>query len=174
MFEHLPLLSLQIWLPIIGAVFVLLLGSDQYPGRARRLALLINLATLGLCIPLWTHFDSSLSTMQFTEALSWVPMLHINYHLGVDGIAMPLLVLNVFTTTVVIFATWHSIHERVPQYFAAFLVMQGLLSGVFSAMDSILFYIFWEACLVPMYLIIGMWGSADRNYASIKFFLFTL
>ncbi|HLF66294.1 MAG TPA: NADH-quinone oxidoreductase subunit M, partial [Gammaproteobacteria bacterium] len=167
------MLSFQIWLPIIGALFVLGWGTDQEADRTRKLALLVNLFTLVLCIPLWMGFELSSADMQFTEQLSWVPLLQINYHLGVDGISMPLIILNVFTTTVVLFSTWHSIQQRVPLYCAAFLVMQGLVSGVFCALDSILFYVFWEGCLVPMYLIIGMWGSADRNYASIKFFLFT-
>lgn len=168
----LPLLSLQIWVPIIGAVFVLL-GNDKNTQRSRVFALGVNLLTLLLCIPLWQGFDVSTHAMQFTEHLNWIPQFNINYDLGVDGISMPLIVLNVFTTTVVLLATWRSIEFRVSQYLAAFLIMQGLISGVFAALDTILFYIFWEGSLVPMYLIIGIWGSADRFYAAIKFFLYT-
>ena len=131
----LPLLSLQIWIPIIGAVFVLL-GNDKNPQRTRFLALGVNLLTLLLCIPLWQGFDVTTHAMQFHEHLNWIPQFKINYDLGVDGISMPLIVLNVFTTTVVLLATWRSIEFRVSQYLAAFLIMQGLITGVLKPFFS--------------------------------------
>lgn len=167
------LLSLLIWLPIIGGVFILLVGNDRQANTARWLALLLTLLTLVLCVPLLSQFDLASSNMQFLESLPWLPQFGINYDLGIDGISLLLIVLSVFTTIIVILATWHSITKQVAQYLAAFLIMQGLLVGIFSAMDSILFYVFWEATLIPMYLIIGIWGSSNRVYAAIKFFLYT-
>jgi len=169
---QLPLLSILIWLPIIGAAVVLLLG-DRNPNTARRLALLVAGVSLLLCVPLYTGFDFATYSMQFQEHVAWLPSFGINYDLGIDGIALPMILLSSFTTVIVILATWKSIDKLVAQYLAAFLVMQGLLVGVFSALDSILFYVFWEATLVPMYLIIGIWGSTNRVYAAIKFFLYT-
>lgn len=168
-----PLLSLLIWTPILGAVLLLLLSTDHQPQRARMIALITILVNLGLCIPLMTHFDVNTYSMQFQEHIKWLPTLGINYDLGIDGIAMPLIVLSALTTLIVILATWNSIEKRVAQYMAAFLIMQGLLVGVFASLNSIVFYIFWEATLVPMYLIIGIWGSDNRIYAAIKFFLYT-
>ena len=166
------LLSLLIWLPICAGGLVLLSG-ERNPNTARLLALGTTIVTLLLCIPLVTHFDPATSNMQFLEHHRWLPEVGINYDLGVDGISMPLIVLSSFITLVVIFATWRSVTTRVNQYMAAFVIMQGILVGVFSSLDSILFYVFWEASLVPMYLIIGIWGSENRVYAAIKFFLFT-
>lgn len=168
-----PLLSLLIWTPILGAVLLLLLSTEHRPQRARVIALITILVNLALCIPLMTHFDTTTAVMQFQEHLNWLPFSGINYDLGVDGIAMPLIVLSTLTTLIVILATWHSIEKRVAQYMAAFLIMQGLLVGVFSSLNAIVFYIFWEATLIPMYLIIGIWGSDNRIYAAIKFFLYT-
>lgn len=167
------LLNLLIWLPIIGGVFVLLTGDDNNPNISRYLTLFTVLLCLSLCIPLFTGFDLQTYNMQFTEEYPWMPSLGINYSLGIDGLSLLLIVLSIFTNLIVILATWTSITTRVAQYMAAFLIMQGLLVGVFSAMDSILFYIFWEATLIPMYLIIGIWGSENRVYAAIKFFLYT-
>lgn len=167
------LLNLLIWLPIIGGVFVILTGDDSNPNVSRYLSLFTVLLTLIICIPLVTGFDVKTYGMQYVDEIPWMPALGINYSLGIDGLSLLLIVLSVFTNLIVILATWNSIHKRVAQYMAAFLIMQGLLVGVFAAMDAIVFYIFWEATLVPMYLIIGIWGSDNRVYAAIKFFLYT-
>lgn len=167
------LLSLLIWLPILGGVFVLLTGDEQSPNVSRYLALFTVVLSLLLCIPLVSGFDLQSFNMQYLEELSWMPSLGINYSIGIDGLSLLLIVLSIFTNLIVVLATWTSIEKRVSQYLAAFLIMQGLLVGVFSAMDAILFYIFWEATLIPMYLIIGIWGSDNRVYAAIKFFLYT-
>src|SRR3990167_7159660 len=140
---------------------------------SRFLALFTVCCSLMLSIPLFTGFDLNSYSMQFVEELIWMPVLGINYSLGIDGFSLLLIVLSIFTNLIVILATWHSIDKRVGQYMASFLIMQGLLVGVFSAMDAILFYIFWEATLIPMYLIIGIWGSSNRVYAAVKFFLYT-
>jgi NADH-quinone oxidoreductase subunit M len=167
------LLNLLIWLPIIAGVLIALAGDDARPGVSRILSLGTVLFTLALCIPLMSGFDPGTYKMQFVEDIPWMPALGIRYHLGVDGLSLLLIVLSIFTNLVVILATWSSIKKRVGQYMAAFLIMQGLLVGVFSALDGIVFYIFWEATLIPMYLIIGIWGSENRVYAAIKFFLYT-
>ncbi len=167
------LLNLLIWLPILGGVFVLLCGDDRNPNTSRFLALFTVMLCLLLCVPLVAGFDTKALGMQFVEQLPWMPSLGISYSLGIDGLSLLLIVLSIFTNLVVLLATWQSITTRVSQYLAAFLIMQGLLVGVFSALDSILFYVFWEATLIPMYLIIGIWGSDNRVYAAIKFFLYT-
>ena len=168
---HLPLLSTMIWLPIIGAVIILLCAhKDHAATSARVIALITAVLVLLCCIPLWMHFDRHTAAMQFVEYHSWIPVYHINYYLGADGIAMPLVLLTCFTTLIVILASWRMIHEKVAQYLAAFLVMQVMVIGVFCACDAILFYVFWEAMLIPMYLSIGIWGGARRSYAAIKFF----
>lgn len=167
------LLNLLIGLPIVGALFVLLVGDDEHPNTARYLSIFTVILTLLLCIPLLTGFDIHSSAMQFVDDVEWMPSLGIHYALGVDGLSVLLIVLSVFTNLVVMLATWESIHKRVAQYQAAFLIMQGLLVGVFSSLDAIVFYVFWEATLIPMYLIIGIWGSDNRVYAAIKFFLYT-
>lgn len=167
------LLNLLIWLPIIGGVFVLFAGDDDNPNIVRYLSLFTVLLCLMLCIPLIAGFDTQKSAMQFMEEISWMPSLGIKYHIGIDGLSLLLIVLSIFTNLIVLLATWDSIKTRVAQYLSAFLIMQGLLVGVFAAMDAILFYIFWEATLIPMYLIIGIWGSENRVYAAIKFFLYT-
>lgn len=167
------LLNLLIGLPIVGALFVLLVGDDEHPNTARYLSLFTVVLTLLLCIPLLTGFDVHSSSMQFVDDVEWMPSLGIHYALGVDGLSVLLIVLSIFTNLVVMLATWESIHKRVAQYQAAFLIMQGLLVGVFSSLDAIVFYVFWEATLIPMYLIIGIWGSDNRVYAAIKFFLYT-
>ncbi len=167
------LLNLLIWLPIIGGVFVFLTGDDNNPNVSRYLSLFTVMLTLIICIPLATGFDPNAASMQYVEDSPWMPALGIHYSLGIDGLSLIMIVLSVFTNLIVILATWGSIHNRVAQYLAAFLIMQGLLVGVFSAMDAIVFYIFWEATLVPMYLIIGIWGHDNRVYAAMKFFLYT-
>lgn len=166
-------LSELIWLPIVSGIIVFLLGSDSRPQLSRWLTLLTVLISLGLCIPLLRDFDSSTYVMQFTEDMPWMSSFGIRYSLGVDGLALLLVVLSIFTNLIVILATWSSIKKRIAQYFSAFLIMQGFLVGVFAATDAILFYVFWEATLIPMYLIIGIWGSDNRVYAAIKFFLYT-
>lgn len=167
------LLNLLIWLPILGGLFVMFIGDDDSPNVPRYIALFTVFLTLCLCVPLISYFDVDTYSMQFVEKFTWLPMFGVEYSLGVDGLSMPLIVLSIFTTLIVILATWNSIEKRVSQYMAAFLIMQGLLVGVFSALDAIVFYVFWEATLIPMYLIIGIWGSDNRVYAAIKFFLYT-
>jgi NADH-quinone oxidoreductase subunit M len=166
------LLSLLIWLPIATGVLILLLGERNVTA-ARWLALLGSLATLALVVPLWSSFDPSTAALQFPENLPWIPRFNAAYALGVDGISMPLIVLTAFMTVPVVIAGWSVIHARVAQYFAAFLIMEGLMIGVFCATDALLFYFFWEAMLIPMFLIIGIWGGPRRVYATIKFFLYT-
>jgi NADH-quinone oxidoreductase subunit M len=166
------LLSLLIWLPIGTGVLILLLGERNVVA-GRWLALLGSLATLALVVPLWSAFDSSTAALQFPENLPWIPRFNAAYALGVDGISLPLIVLTAFMTVPVVIAGWSVIHARVAQYFAAFLIMEGLMIGVFCATDALLFYFFWEAMLIPMFLIIGIWGGPRRVYATIKFFLYT-
>ena len=166
------LLSLLIWLPIVGAVAVLIVGEERAE-FGRWIALLVSLVALALCVPLYQAFDPALATMQFQELRSWIPAFSINYHLGVDGIAVPLIMLTAFVTPLVIVASWKVVQDRVAQYLAAFLVLEGLMVGVFCALDAILFYVFFEAMLIPMFLIIGVWGGPRRVYATIKFFLYT-
>jgi NADH-quinone oxidoreductase subunit M len=166
------LLSLLTWLPIAGGLAVLLLG-DRNIKVARWVALGTAIMAFGASIPLWTNFDTSTAAFQFVERMSWIPAFNSTYYLGVDGISMPLILLTTFITIPVIVAAWTVIEQRRAQYFAAFLVMEGLMVGVFSALDSLLFYFFWEAMLIPMFLIIGVWGGPRRVYATIKFFLYT-
>ena len=173
MLSELPILSLVIWTPIIGGLLVLAAGGDKNALEARVLALLVALVTLGLSIPLWFGFDRSTAGMQFVEFAPWIDAFNINYHLGVDGISMPLILLTAFATLLVIIAGWEVIKYRAAQYMGAFLIMEGLMIGVFSALDSMLFYVFWEAMLIPMFIIIGIWGGPRRVYATIKFFLYT-
>ena len=173
MFADWPLLSLVIWLPIIGG-FIVLAAGDKAPAGARRLALGFSVATFLISLPLWTEFDRSTHAMQFEEGpYVWIEAFKIMYHLGVDGISMPLIILTTFTTVLVVIAGWEVIQKRVAQYMAAFLILEGMMVGVFAALDSILFYIFFEAMLIPMFLVIGVWGGPRRVYATIKFFLYT-
>jgi NADH-quinone oxidoreductase subunit M len=166
------LLSILIWLPILAGVAVLALG-DRRIAAGRWLALGASLATLALTVPLWTHFDTGTAALQFVERLPWIPRFHADYALGVDGISLPLIVLTAFMTVPVVIAGWSVIESRPAQYYTAFLIMEGLMIGVFSASDALLFYFFWEAMLIPMFLIIGIWGGPRRVYATIKFFLYT-
>lgn len=167
------LLNLLIWLPILGGLFVLIAGDDTHPNVARTITLFTILLTMGLCFPLWNGFNFDSAQMQYLEEFNWMPSLGIHYNLGIDGLALVLIILSIFTNLIVVLATWQSIQQRVAQYMAAFLIMQGFLVGIFAATDAIVFYIFWEATLIPMYLIIGIWGSDNRVYAAIKFFLYT-
>ncbi|MBT3706173.1 MAG: NADH-quinone oxidoreductase subunit M [Proteobacteria bacterium] len=168
------LLSLVIWLPIIGGALVLLISGSHRPSVARWSSLLVSLLTFWVSLSLWTRFDRSGSDMQFVERQPWIDRFNIEYFLGVDGISVPLILLTTFLTIIVVIAGWRVIQTRVAQYFASFLIMEGLMIGVFCALDSILFYLFWEAMLIPMFLIIGIWGGPNRVYAAIKFFLYTL
>jgi NADH-quinone oxidoreductase subunit M len=166
------LLSLLIWLPIIGGGLTLFF-SDKNATQAKWFALLIALITLGLGVPLYTGFDLTTPGMQFLETRDWIPSLGIFYNLGVDGISIALILLTLFTSVLVFIGAWNSIEKRVPQYFAAFLILEGLMVGVFCAMDAVLFYVFFEGMLIPMFIIIGVWGGPRRVYASVKFFLYT-
>src|SRR5690349_6448112 len=166
------LLSLLIWLPIAAGVLVLLLGERNIV-IGRWVALAASLGTLVLTVPLWTHFDTSSAALQFAESLQWIPRFQAYYALGVDGISLPLIVLTAFMTVPVVIAGWTVITTRPAQYYAAFLIMEGLMIGVFGATDALLFFFFWEAMLIPMFLIIGIWGGPRRVYATIKFFLYT-
>ncbi|MBL8439435.1 MAG: NADH-quinone oxidoreductase subunit M [Zoogloeaceae bacterium] len=169
-----PFLSLAIWVPILGGIITLATGSDKNAPMARLFALVAAIAGFLVTIPLYTGFDVSQGGMQFVELAPWVPRFNINYYLGVDGISVLFILLNAFITVMVVIAGWEVIQEKVAQYMAAFLIMSGLLNGIFSALDGILFYVFFEASLIPLYLIIGIWGGPNRVYAAIKFFLYTL
>jgi len=169
-----PLLSLAIWLPIVGGLLVLATGADRNAGLARPLALLVAVAGFLVTLPLYTGFDTTTSAMQFTELRPWIERFNIEYRLGVDGISVLFILLNSFITPLVILAGWKVIEEKVAQYMAAFLIMSGLMNGIFSSLDAVLFYVFFEASLIPMYIIIGVWGGPNRVYAAFKFFLYTL
>ena len=169
-----PLLSQAIWVPILAGIIVLATGSDRNAPLARTFALLGAIAGLLVTLPLYLGFDPSTPAMQFEVMEKWIPILNINYHLGVDGISMLFLILNSFITVIVVLAGWKVISNRVAQYNGAFLIMSGLLNGIFASLDGVLFYVFFEASLIPLYLIIGVWGGPRRVYAAFKFFLFTL
>ncbi|HYF97475.1 MAG TPA: NADH-quinone oxidoreductase subunit M [Coxiellaceae bacterium] len=173
MLNHFPILSLLIWLPVLGAIFVLMLGDRKQGETVRRLSLVVALVSLVLSVLLWIGFDPNSAAMQFVEHLVWIPSYGINYDLGVDGISMPLVVLTNITTILVIMTSWTMVTHKVAQYLATFLIMQGMIVGVFEATDSMLFYFFWEGMLIPMYLSIGIWGGEKRSYAAMKFFLYT-
>ncbi len=166
-----PILSLCIWLPIIGGALVALLGERA--GTARWLALAVSIVVFLVSIPLFTGYDAIAGTMQFVEQLPWIGAINATYHLGVDGIAIALIVLTTLTTVLVILGAWDSVHNKVAQYLAAFLILEGLMIGVFAAMDALLFYVFFEGMLIPMFIIIGVWGGPRRVYATLKFFLYT-
>jgi NADH-quinone oxidoreductase subunit M len=169
---HAHLISVLIWLPIAAGVVVLLLG-DRNIVAGRWLALAASVATFAVSLPMLAHFDTSTAAYQFVESAPWIPRFNAAYALGLDGISLPLVVLTALMTIPVIIAGWTVIKTRTAQYFAAFLIMEGLMIGVFSATDALLFYFFWEAMLIPMFLIIGIWGGPRRVYATIKFFLYT-
>jgi NADH-quinone oxidoreductase subunit M len=169
-----PILSIAIWMPIIFGVIVLVVGSDRNPGRARWLALIGSVLSFLVTLPLVSGFDTTTAALQFEEKSVWIDRFNIAYHLGVDGIAVWFVVLTALITVIVVIAGWQVIKEDVAQYFAAFLVLSGLMIGVFCAADGLLFYVFFEATLIPMYIIIGVWGGPNRVYAAFKFFLYTL
>jgi len=168
------LLSFAIWLPIAAGIAVLFTANDNKPNITRWLALLGSVLAFLVTIPLYTQFNFADGGFQFQEKFSWISSFNIHYHLGADGIAVPLILLTSFTTVIVVLAGWEVIEKRVAQYMASFLIMSGLMIGVFSAIDAILYYVFWEAMLIPMFLVIGIWGGPNRVYATIKFFLYTL
>ncbi len=165
------LLSWVIFLPIVGGIAVLALERQERAARWTSLA--VSLATLVASVPLYTGFNVGTAAMQFAERSAWIPAIHADYHLGVDGISMPLILLTTFTTVLIVIAGWKSVEKRVAQYFGSFLILEGLMIGVFAALDAALFYVFWEAMLLPMFIIIGVWGGPRRVYATIKFFLYT-
>jgi len=166
-------LSLAVWVPIVAGFIVLAVG-DRNLREARGVSLLGAIVGFLVTIPLVTGFRTGTSAMQFVELSPWIPRFNVNYHLGVDGISVLFILLNSFITVLVVIAGWEVIRSRVAQYMAAFLVMSGLLNGTFAALDAVLFYVFFEATLIPMYLVIGVWGGPNRVYAAVKFFLYTL
>ncbi len=166
-----PILSILIWLPIAGGLLLLAMGERAAIGRW--LALGVSMAALLVSIPLYTGFDSSTAAMQFIERTPWIATYNVDYYLGVDGISMPLILLTTFITVLVVISAWTVIQQRSSQYFASFLILEGLMNGVFASLDAMLFYVFWEAMLIPMFIIIGVWGGPRRVYATLKFFLYT-
>ncbi|MFC5519417.1 NADH-quinone oxidoreductase subunit M [Polaromonas jejuensis] len=168
------LLSLAIWTPIVFGVVLLALGRDEQARSVRWIALIGAIVSFLVTLPLYDGFKLGTSAMQFVEKASWIQRFNVNYHLGVDGISFWFVLLTAFINVVVIIASWESITTRVNQYMASFLILSGLMIGVFAALDGILFYVFFEATLIPMYLIIGIWGGPNKIYAAFKFFLYTL
>jgi len=171
--SSIPYLSLAIWIPIVSGLVILAIGRDDRAPLIRWLALLASIVSFVVTIPLYTGFDASSAALQFVEHAPWIERFAVNYALGVDGIALWFVLLTAFITVIVVVAAWQVIEKNVAGYMAAFLVLSGLMIGVFSAADGLLFYVFFEATLIPMYLIIGIWGGPNRVYASIKFFLYT-
>ncbi len=174
MFLGLPILSLAIWTPIVAGVLVMATGADVNARFSRWLALVGAVLGLVVALPLWGQFDPSAHGFQFQELTPWITRFNIHYHLGIDGVSLLLILLNCFTTVLVVLAGWEVINTRVSQYLAAFLILSGLMNGVFCALDAALFYVFFEATLIPMFVIIGIWGGPNRVYAALKFFLYTL
>jgi NADH-quinone oxidoreductase subunit M len=168
------LLSLAIWTPIVFGVVLLAIGNDEQARSVRWIALLGAVVSFLVTLPLYEGFKLGTSAMQFVERGSWIQRFNVNYHLGVDGISLWFVLLTAFINVIVIIASWESITSRVSQYMAAFMILSGLMIGVFSALDGLLFYVFFEATLIPMYLIIGIWGGPNKIYAAFKFFLYTL
>ena len=169
----LPLLSILIWWPIVGGVAVLAQGSSERAVAGKFVALIVSVLTFVLSVQLYIGFDLTTAQMQFVEQVPWITQFNAYYSLGLDGISLPLILLTTFLTPLVVLAGWEVIKLRPAQYFASFLILEGLMIGVFAALDGLLFYVFWEAMLVPMFLIIGVWGGERRVYATVKFFLFT-
>jgi len=172
--EHPPLLSLAIWLPVLAGLLVLGAGNDRAAPMQRTIALVGAIAGFLVTIPLYVNFNLQTPGMQFVEKLVWIRQFNVHYHLGVDGISVLFVLLNSFITVLVVIAGWTVIQNRVGQYFASFLILSGLMNGVFSALDGVLFYVFFEATLIPMFIIVGVWGGPNRVYAALKFFLYTL
>ena len=174
MLSNSPLLSLAIWVPIVFGICVLALGRDKNPGFVRLLSLVGALVSFAVTIPVITNFDNTAHGLQLVEKMSWITRFNAQYALGVDGLAMWLVPLTAFTTVIVVIAAWEVIEKNVAQYMGAFLILSGLMIGVFCATDGLLFYVFFEATLIPMYIIVGVWGGPNRVYAAFKFFLYTL
>ena len=168
------LLSLAIWTPIFFGVVLLALGRDEQARAVRWLALTGAVFSFLVTLPLYTRFELGTSAMQFVENLPWIARLNVNYHLGLDGISLWFVLLTAFINIIVVIASWESITRRVNQYMGAFMILSGLMIGVFAALDGLLFFVFFEATLIPMYLIIGIWGGPNKIYAAFKFFLYTL
>ena len=168
------LLSLAIWLPIVAGALLLALGRDEHAGSVRWIALVAAIASFLVTLPLVGGFDAGTAAMQFTESLPWIGRFNVHYRLGVDGLSVWFVLLTAFITVIVVISAWEVIEDRVNQYMGAFLILSGLMVGVFSALDGLLFYVFFEATLIPMYIIIGVWGGPNRVYAAFKFFLYTL
>ena len=167
--EH--LLAVLIWLPIVGGIIALGLGNRVE--AAKWVSLLVSVLALAFSVPLWAWFKTGTAQMQFVERTPWIPAIHADFYIGVDGISMPLILLTTFTTVLIVIAGWANVAKRNAQYMGAFLILEGLMIGVFCALDAALFYVFWEAMLLPMFIIIGVWGGPRRVYATIKFFLYT-
>lgn len=172
MLQNIPVLSILIWLPIIGSIPVAMLSKPEQARQARTLAILISVISMFFCLLMYIGFNGDTAQMQYTEMARWVPALKLNYSLGVDGISMLLVVLTCFTTLLVVLASWTMVTKNVSQYLVTFLLTQGTIVGVFASLDAMLFYFFWEAMLIPMYLGIGIWGMKNRSYAAIKFFIY--
>ena len=168
------LLSLAIWLPILSGAVLLALGREEHAGKVRWVALLAAFASLVVTLPLVAGFDNTTAAMQFQEKFDWIARFNVHYHLGVDGLSLWFVPLTAFITVIVLISAWEVITDRVNQYMGAFLILSGLMVGAFTALDGLLFYVFFEATLIPMYLIIGVWGGPSRVYAAFKFFLYTL
>ena len=169
-----PYLSLAIWTPILFGLFLLAFGNDRNPHIVRGTALVGALISFALTLPLYTDFNAAAHGMQFVEKLSWVERFNVQYYLGIDGISLWFVLLTAFITVVVVISAWEVIETNVAQYMAAFLILSGVMIGVFCALDGLLFYVFFEATLISMYIIIGVWGGPHRVYAAFKFFLYTL
>jgi NADH-quinone oxidoreductase subunit M len=169
-----PLLSLAIWLPVAFGLFVLAIGRDENPNLARWLALIGSIIGFAVTLPVVMHFDNAFHGMQFIENTPWIDRFNIRYSLGIDGLSLWFLPLTAFITILVVLAGWQVIEKKVAQYMGAFLILSGLMIGVFCALDGMLFYVFFEATLIPMFIIVGVWGGANRVYAAVKFFLYTL
>src|SRR3970040_181967 len=169
-----PLLSLAIWVPVAAALLVLAAGGDRNAPLQRAIALAGAVLGFVVTIPLYAGFETGVAGMQFVELRPWIEAFNVNYHLGVDGISVLFLLLNSFITILVVIAGWSVIESRVGQYYASFLMLSGVMNGVFAALDGVLFYVFFEATLIPMFIIIGVWGGPNRVYAAVQFFLYTL
>ncbi len=169
---QLPLLSMLVWTPIIGGIWALIAG-DRQEQTVKYFSLAVSVITFAFSVMLYLNFDTGTASMQFVEQVPWISAFDIQYYLGIDGIALPLILLTSFTTILVILSAWEVIEKHISYYMSAFLILTGLMNGVFAALDAILFYVFWEAMLIPMFIIIGIWGGPNRVYATIKFFLYT-
>lgn len=169
-----PFLSLAIWCPIAFGIFILVFGRDENPGLIRKVSLIGALSSFLATLPLIQHFDNAAHGMQFVEKMAWIDRFNINYYLGIDGISLWFVVLTAFITVIVVISAWEVIEKKVAQYMGAFLILSGMMIGVFCALDGLMFYVFFESTLIPMFIIIGVWGGANRVYAAFKFFLYTL